>query len=490
MATGLLPAAAKLQKKGRGGDTLLAHINTDEAAMLRRAGGSGTRNPKTGLLEFYEDGGSDWQAETYDNSPSSYDGGYESSAPESPEEGSSNEDSGYGDLVEAAQAPWMEPAAPGPDVPSSIDFARAEGVQPSPRTDVDVNFENGSDDRTKAAPEPQAAPVPPTPASPTPAAQTGSYRTDKSGRQWYVPPSYESAPPAPEPPPAPGTDMNQFQGFTPGTPLPSLGGGQTSAYNDAFQAKYPEYEASSSGSTEGGGLSADKLGVEQTDGQPEVSGFLNSLPENVITAAKRALGVDRPVAALLDVLSTLNVLTGGYNFITGVLRFVSNGAINLPSTGDAIAAAGRWVGEQLSSAGRPTSTAPAGPPGPDVPSSIDFANPGGGTGLLASAPDVDYDGPALSQVRDQEQSGGNAAPAAPNAQVATPAYGGGDPVAVPPPSPSAASRGNGLLTGSSVPTNSNAANRLRPADRFSPDYYGKGSYRFDPAAGRVVFTPG
>lgn len=50
-------AAEKLQSLGRGGDTLLAHINPREAQLLRRSGGRGTRNPKTGLLEFLGGGG-------------------------------------------------------------------------------------------------------------------------------------------------------------------------------------------------------------------------------------------------------------------------------------------------------------------------------------------------------------------------------------------------------------------------------------------------
>lgn len=45
----------KAQKKGRRGDTLLAHINPEEAALLKSLGGAGTRNPETGLLEFYAD---------------------------------------------------------------------------------------------------------------------------------------------------------------------------------------------------------------------------------------------------------------------------------------------------------------------------------------------------------------------------------------------------------------------------------------------------
>lgn len=44
--------ARELQNAGRRGDTLLVHINENEAAFLRAIGGSGTTNPTTGLLEF------------------------------------------------------------------------------------------------------------------------------------------------------------------------------------------------------------------------------------------------------------------------------------------------------------------------------------------------------------------------------------------------------------------------------------------------------
>jgi hypothetical protein len=49
---GLAGAAESLRQKGRGGDTILAHINPQEAMMLKAMGGSGTVNPATGLLEF------------------------------------------------------------------------------------------------------------------------------------------------------------------------------------------------------------------------------------------------------------------------------------------------------------------------------------------------------------------------------------------------------------------------------------------------------
>ncbi len=51
-AHGLKSIAQELQDMGRGGDTILAHINPQEAALLKRMGGSGTINRNTGLPEF------------------------------------------------------------------------------------------------------------------------------------------------------------------------------------------------------------------------------------------------------------------------------------------------------------------------------------------------------------------------------------------------------------------------------------------------------
>ena len=42
----------KISKAGRNGDTMLAHINPQEAQMLKAMGGSGTINPYTGLREY------------------------------------------------------------------------------------------------------------------------------------------------------------------------------------------------------------------------------------------------------------------------------------------------------------------------------------------------------------------------------------------------------------------------------------------------------
>ena len=48
-----LPALAELlRSKGRGKDSVLAHITPKEAALLKKRGGRGSKNPETGLLEF------------------------------------------------------------------------------------------------------------------------------------------------------------------------------------------------------------------------------------------------------------------------------------------------------------------------------------------------------------------------------------------------------------------------------------------------------
>lgn len=49
---GLRVAGRQVAAQGRGGDSMLAHINPREAEMLRLMGGSGTVNPNTGLREY------------------------------------------------------------------------------------------------------------------------------------------------------------------------------------------------------------------------------------------------------------------------------------------------------------------------------------------------------------------------------------------------------------------------------------------------------
>jgi hypothetical protein len=49
---GLADVGQYLASRGRGGDSILAHITPEEASMLKSRGGAGTVNPNTGLPEF------------------------------------------------------------------------------------------------------------------------------------------------------------------------------------------------------------------------------------------------------------------------------------------------------------------------------------------------------------------------------------------------------------------------------------------------------
>jgi hypothetical protein len=79
----LVDLAEMLRSKGRGRDTVLAHITPKEAALLKARGGRGSTNPHTGLPEYEDDfsfdfsgGGADYTPSydptpTYDPAPSS-----------------------------------------------------------------------------------------------------------------------------------------------------------------------------------------------------------------------------------------------------------------------------------------------------------------------------------------------------------------------------------------------------------------------------------
>lgn len=69
--------AKQLAKKGRGGDSMLVHITPREASMLKDAGGAGTINPDTGLMEFYD---GEYDLMKYAGSPDIQTGGYTSAA--------------------------------------------------------------------------------------------------------------------------------------------------------------------------------------------------------------------------------------------------------------------------------------------------------------------------------------------------------------------------------------------------------------------------
>lgn len=76
IGTDLSQLADLLARHGRGNDSMLAHITPREAKILTDRGGSGTKNPKTGLWEFDDSGsfGGDYSYQPIDTyqAPSSY----------------------------------------------------------------------------------------------------------------------------------------------------------------------------------------------------------------------------------------------------------------------------------------------------------------------------------------------------------------------------------------------------------------------------------
>jgi hypothetical protein len=79
MGGDLRKIARLLQDKGRNGDTILAHINPREAALLREQGGSGDINPETGLMEFADE---EAGFEAYQPLPSDAEPGFDSYQPD------------------------------------------------------------------------------------------------------------------------------------------------------------------------------------------------------------------------------------------------------------------------------------------------------------------------------------------------------------------------------------------------------------------------
>ena len=82
MGGDLRKIARLLQDKGRNGDTILAHINPREAALLREQGGAGDINPETGLPEFYDEEGLDSLIAQRD--PQAYVSGYDVPSADNP----------------------------------------------------------------------------------------------------------------------------------------------------------------------------------------------------------------------------------------------------------------------------------------------------------------------------------------------------------------------------------------------------------------------
>jgi hypothetical protein len=94
MKTSAVEAALEIiRKQGRNGDTELAHVNPREKAILKALGGAGTRNPRTGLLQYEVSGGNDSQGSSGNGDFGGSMGGYLESASAGPPSPSTDNDS-------------------------------------------------------------------------------------------------------------------------------------------------------------------------------------------------------------------------------------------------------------------------------------------------------------------------------------------------------------------------------------------------------------
>jgi len=128
----LADLAEMIRSKGRGKDTILAHITPKEAALLKKRGGRGSRNPDTGLLEFEDD------YSAFDQAASDFQvsqGGDPFYQPDvsvaAPDVGSVSQDPNYYGVPDGGQyQPYVDPSAgyTGPDFSTMPDQAAPQAT--------------------------------------------------------------------------------------------------------------------------------------------------------------------------------------------------------------------------------------------------------------------------------------------------------------------------------------------------------------------------
>lgn len=117
---------AYLASLGRGGDSMLAHINPEEAEILKLLGGSGTINPRTGLPEFaiYED--TSWGNMEID------DGGYDPGDWGGGGGWYDPGDTGGGGSITPDPTPYVPDPTPEPYVPEPTPEPEPVVIEPTP----------------------------------------------------------------------------------------------------------------------------------------------------------------------------------------------------------------------------------------------------------------------------------------------------------------------------------------------------------------------
>jgi hypothetical protein len=178
--------AKDLAKKGRGGDSMLAHITPKEAELLKSAGGAGTINPDTGLLEFYDGEGGDFtpsysfrDPDFYAPTPSSYSYDVETRPSSSYQPSQYGTDPFKGGYTTTPVETYTPPQfLPGYGVPRYQSAAERAGIG----SDVPgaINLTGLSDLAAGRLPTSGVAPTPVTPGVQTPAADQSYFEKLKN----------------------------------------------------------------------------------------------------------------------------------------------------------------------------------------------------------------------------------------------------------------------------------------------------------------------
>lgn len=133
---GLLSAARQVQAQGRYGDTVLAHISPEEARWLHQATDGASVNPRTGLLEFWNGGGSDPDGGTA--------GGPGGSGPGADNGGGGSDNGGGGNSDPGGAAPDADTGSPSASPGSGGLEGGGLGALSAATSDPDSDEEAGS----------------------------------------------------------------------------------------------------------------------------------------------------------------------------------------------------------------------------------------------------------------------------------------------------------------------------------------------------------
>jgi len=340
LGTDLAALAQLLRSKGRGKDTVLAHITPKEAALLKKRGGRGSTNPITGLLEFDDGEGGDFAAPAQE-APVQQD--IPAPAPTPAE----NPYGGPGDL-------GFTPSANAPDgtsfnVPSPVDTTQTAAFNP-----LNYGSAFGTDAQSY-----QGTPGLPTPAYAAPAAGATSFGT---GGAAYVDPSQPGAATQLEPPPTP-TDTTGTQPTTgdkgTGTPsglsdlLKGLGISGATAARLGLGAGLGAYGASQANKT--ASQIAQAQGQQQAIAQPyqsqgqqlinqAQSGSLSPASQQAYSAAKAQLAQQQSNRGGVGAQQAANQLSNIYQTL---LNNQYTYGVNLMQIGDNISLGAIKTGLQL-----------------------------------------------------------------------------------------------------------------------------------------------